>query len=250
MTAAISAEQRKYFSTSGWIIGLLCLLAFGMVMPVGNAISINANPQGTVSIVAGLGGVADFGLMVLMVIAATSVTQEYRFGTANASFLGLPGRVHWLAAKATLMAVIAALSATVLAVLGVVAVSLIAAPNKQDGVSLVAALPQIGMAALTSAVMAVLAVGVGALVRSTAFAVALIVLWPTVVELLLAKLPGLSEHTPKFLLWANAGYAMTGRDMGTEFLWGPGGAVAYLAVIAAVVFVAGAVVTKSVTPSD
>lgn len=144
MTAAISAEQRKYFSTSGWIIGLLCLLAFGMVMPVGNAISINANPQGTVSNVAGLGGVADFGLMVLMVIAATSVTQEYRFGTANASFLGLPGRVHWLAAKATLMAVIAALSATVLAVLGVVAVSLIAAPDKQDGVSLVAALPRLG----------------------------------------------------------------------------------------------------------
>lgn len=131
MTAAISAEQRKYFSTSGWIIGLLCLLAFGMVMPVGNAISVNANTQGTVSNVAGLGGVADFGLMVLMVIAATSVTQEYRFGTANASFLGLPGRVHWLAAKATLMAVIAALSATVLAVLGVVAVSLIAAPNSR-----------------------------------------------------------------------------------------------------------------------
>lgn len=55
MTAAISAEQRKYFSTSGWIIGLLCLLAFGMVMPVGNAISVNANTQGTVSNVAGLG---------------------------------------------------------------------------------------------------------------------------------------------------------------------------------------------------
>lgn len=246
---ALIAEQRKLFSTGGWLIGLVCLVAFGMVMPVGNAITANSS-SAVVSNTAGLAGVADFGLLVLMVLAVVTVTREYQFGTAKTSFLGLPQRWQWLTAKALLMATLGALSSAVMAALGVLAVGAIAVPAKQNGVSVVAALPQVGMAALVTAIILVLVVGVAALVRSTPTAVALVILWPTVVELLLAKLPGLSEYLPKLLIWSNVGYAMTGNDSGVAFLWGPAGAVGYLASLAAILFAAGIVSTLIRPPQE
>ena len=235
MKNSLLAEGTKYFSTPGWALGGLALLFLGLMMPVGN--TLNANLNGApVTLATAMSGVDNIGLIVIMAIAATFVTQEYRYGIVKTSLLATPSRAQWLTAKAILMCVLAGLAALTLAVLSIAAVTILAAPGLNTDVTWAAAAPMVGRTALITAAMTLLAIAVGGLLRATPSAVTLIIAWPTIIELLISRLPGLSDIAPPYLLFSNVAYGIVGTDVALHFPWGPWGAVGYLTIVAGAAF--------------
>jgi hypothetical protein len=90
---------------------------------------------------------------------------------------------------------------------------------------------------------AVLAVGLGALLRHTAAVVAVLVLLPFVVEPLLGTIPQVSGRVGPLLPFANV-YTFTKTPWFQTFpmWWGPTGAALYFAGVVVVVFVAAVAV--------
>jgi hypothetical protein len=94
--------------------------------------------------------------------------------------------------------------------------------------------------AVYAALAAVLGVGVGALLRHTAGAVALLLLWPLVVEPIVANLPDVGTDVGPYLPFGNA-FAFTGVDWlypSYDRPWGPFGSLVYFVVVVAAVFAA------------
>jgi hypothetical protein len=150
------------------------------------------------------------------------------------TFLGTPNRVRVLAAKAVVAAGFSAVVSAV-ATLGSVMLAT-GAP----------AWPTVGAVTLYAVLGAVLAVGLGALVRHSAAAVAVLLLLPFVVEPLLGVSPQLGSRIGPLLPFTNAN-AFTGVTWIQSFSmwWGPAGSALYFAGVAAAVFaVAAAVVTR------
>jgi ABC-2 type transport system permease protein len=175
-------------------------------------------------------GVAALGVPVFMVLAALTVTGEYRTGLIRTTFLATPDRSRVLLAKALLAAAFSALGA---AVLSLVAMAV-------GGVSMsTGAWRTVGAVALYAGVAAVLGVAVGALVRSTAVAVAALLLWPLVIELLVQIVPGVGSRFGPYLPFANAA-EFTGVHwlyLGYQMYWGPWGGLAYFTAVAALLLV-------------
>lgn len=179
-------------------------------------------------------GAAMFGVPVLMILSALTVTGEYRTATIRTTFLATPNRVRVLGAKAI---VAAAFSGVVSAVATLGSVALTAgAPHWRV----------VGAVTLYAVLGAVLAVGLGAVVRHTAAAIAVLLLLPFVVEPLLGVSPQLGARIGPLLPFANAN-AFTGVTWLQPFpmWWGPAGSALYFAAVAAAVFaVAALMVTR------
>jgi uncharacterized protein (DUF2062 family) len=96
---------------------------------------------------------------------------------------------------------------------------------------------------LYAALGAVLAVGLGALVRHSAAAVAVLLLLPFVVEPLIGVSPELGARVGPLLPFTNAN-AFTGVTWLQTFTmwWGPAGSALYFGAVAAAVFAVAAVV--------
>jgi hypothetical protein len=190
-------------------------------------------------------GVAVFGVPIAMVLAAMTVTGEYRTGMIRATFAAVPNRPVVLAAKALVAAVFSGLFTVVLTVAAVVVARLSSDPLVGAGLSLAAGgvWRVVGLMAVYAVLAAVLGVGVGALLRHTAGAVVLLLLWPLVVEPIVANLPDLGPRVTPFLPFGNA-FAFTGVQWlypSSEPPWGPSGALLYFVVFVAAVF-GGAVI--------
>jgi hypothetical protein len=104
----------------------------------------------------------------------------------------------------------------------------------------------IGALALYAALAAVLAVGVAALVRHTAGAVSVLLLWPLLVEPLLANLPGRGAQVGPYLPFANAFRFLEVQWLfpGFAWQWGSFGSLGYFAVIVAAIFAVAVVVVN------
>jgi ABC-2 type transport system permease protein len=128
------------------------------------------------------------GTTVLMVLAALAVTTEYATGTIRTTFLAVPDRGAALRAKALVVAALAGLVGLVAAVAGWAASALLlpGADLALDGLD---AWRQVVGVGLVDAGAAVMAVAVGVLVRHTAGAVALVLVWVGVAEPLVAMVP-------------------------------------------------------------
>ncbi|MDX1871764.1 ABC transporter permease [Mycolicibacterium sp. 120266] len=179
-------------------------------------------------------GAAMFGVPVLMVLSALTVTGEYRTAMIRTTFLGTPNRVRVLAAKAIVAAAFSAVVSAV-ATLG----SFVLATGTPGW-------PTVGAVSLYAVLGAVLAVGLGAVVRHSAAAVAVLLLLPFVVEPLLGVSPQLGSRIGPLLPFTNAN-AFTGVTWIQSFTmwWGPTGSALYFAAVAAAVFaVAAALVTR------
>ncbi|MCW4351827.1 ABC transporter permease [Hoyosella sp. YIM 151337] len=194
-------------------------------------------------------GIHGFGVLVLMILAALVVTSEYRFGVIRNTFLAANQRGKVLLSKAALTAVLAAvLSAAV--TLGALVLAQLAAGSDagaqlglsgSDSGRLLYTIP------LYAALAMFLAVGVGAIVRQTAGAVAILLLWPLVIESIVTVLPRVGEHVGPFLPFANANLFISGDAMavGGNFHWGPWGGIAYFAAFVAIVFAASIALVNS-----
>ena len=178
-------------------------------------------------------GVAVFGVPVLMILSSLTVTNEYRSGLIRTTFMAVPNRTLVLVAKAVVAAVFSGAYAAVM-----VAASIAVARSDPHEWGLVGAI------ALYAMIASVLGVGVGALMRASAGAVALLLLWPLVVEPILANLPNVGTQVGPYLPFANAFIFIRVQWLYPVYAmpWGPGASIVYFAAVTAVVFAAALVV--------
>lgn len=214
----INVERIKLFSTRSpyWCLGsilvaaLLFALLFGLV---------ERGSQATPSLA--LRGVG-LGETVFMVLAALAVTTEYRFSTIRVTFLAAPRRATVLIAKTALLAVLGAVIGFISAM---AAFFLTKALAKDPPAPLVLEgevwRETAGYAALF-AVAAIIAVAVGTIVRQSAGAIAIVLIWPLLLESLVSLIPtvGLKIY-PWLPFQAGAAFISSSEDLAGGGRGGP-----------------------------
>lgn len=188
-------------------------------------------------------GVAVFGVPVLMIVAAMTVTAEYRSGLIATTFMATPDRTLVICSKAVVAAAFAAITAALMVAGSVLVAWLVAAPGVGDGLTPTGTARFAAAVALYAALAAVLGVGVAALLRHTAGAVTVLLLWPLLVEPLLANLPGRGWQIGPYLPFANAFRFLDVQWLFPDFVmpWGTLGSLGYFAAVVGAVFIAALV---------
>lgn len=194
-----------------------------------------------------------FGLAVIIVLAALSITTEYRFGTIKSTFLAVPNRAAVLLAKTGVVALVALVIGEV-AAFGSLGVSALLAPSSDLALNSAADWRQVAGVGVVYAITAVMGVAVGALVRHSAGAISLLLIYAMVAEPLVPIIPSVGEDiykwlpfnvAEKFLSGASAaqGASPEGPPMSTSTL-SPWVALAYFAVVAAVLLTVAIVMVR------
>jgi ABC-2 type transport system permease protein len=244
--AVLNAERIKLSTIRSplWTAALAALLSLGVAALQGaNAYgAADLSPQEAVT------GVVIFGIPVLMILSAMVVTGEYRTGMIRTTFLATPNRTLVLVAKAVVAAVAGGAYAALLVIGAVVVTRLSADPLV--GARLTLAEPAVwrvvGAITLIAMVSASLGVAVGALLRHTAGAVAVLLLWPLVAEPILGNLPNLGGEVGPYLPFVNAFVFIDVQWLFPVYSmpWGGFGSLLYFATIAAVAVVAAVTVVN------
>jgi ABC-2 type transport system permease protein len=193
-------------------------------------------------------GVAVFGVPVLMVLSAMTMTGEYRSGMIGTTFAAVPNRTLVVVAKAVVAAAFSAVFAGAMVIGAVVMARLSADPLLGARLSLTEPGVWRVVWALASfaALAAVLGVGVGALLRYAAGAVAVLLLWPLVVEPIVGNLPSIGSEVGPYLPFGNAFVFVDVQWLYPAYSmpWDRSGSLIYFAAIVAAVFVTAVVVVN------
>ena len=219
--AALNAERIKLTTLRSpvWSVVLVAALSVGLAATAPRTAAL---------------GVVAFGVPVLMVVAALTVTGEYRTRMIATTFLAVPARSVVLGAKAVVAAVFCALSAALMVIASLLVAREALTVRAVAGIALYAALA------------AILGVGVGALLRHSAGAVSVLLLWPLLVEPLVGNLPGRGPQVGPYLPFANMFRFLDVQWLfpGYGWHWGTAGSLAYFAALVAVVFAAALLVVN------
>lgn len=247
----LAVERMKLFSTRSpwWCALITAALVIGFAAlttataPNSDFISVGTTQFGQY-----------FGLTVILVLGALAVTTEYRFGTIRTTFQAIPNRVAALLAKTT---VVSALSLVVglVAAFGALGITALMEPGADLALSTAADWRQVAGQGLVYALAAVMAVSVGILLRHSAAAIALLLIYIGVVESLAPIIPEIGptihEWMPfnvveKFLSGEGAARAVpeAGPPLSTSDL-GPWFALAYFAAIAGALLIAALVTARN-----
>ncbi|MGC7101913.1 hypothetical protein ACPZ19_45180 [Amycolatopsis lurida] len=228
------SERIKLLSTrSPW----WCLVtAFAIV--VGTAALMASAGEGDLSVADTQGG-TKIALGVVVVLAALAVTTEYRFGTIRATFQAAPARGPALVAKAVVVATAAGLAGLLAGPTAWLTAEVLA-PDRTAGLAGGGDWRVVLGSGLLYAISAVIAVAVGVLLRQTAGALALLLVWVLQGEMLLGLIP---EFGPAVRDWLpfRAGAHLVSSNGGPLGHWG---SAAYFAAFAAVLFVFAISVAK------
>lgn len=182
-----------------------------------------------------------FGLAVIMVLGALAVTTEYRFSTIRTTFQAVPHRGSLLLAKTTVVALLALVIGEI-AAFGSWVFGLLVRPQFDLALNSTADWINVAGVGAIYAIASVIAFAVGLLVRHSAGAVALLMIYTLAVENLVSMIPSVGpamyEWMPfnvanKFLTGASDAGAAGGPVASTSSL-SPGWALAYFAAFAAV----------------
>ena len=228
--AVLNAERIKLFTTRSllWSAAAIAVLSLGLA-------AIQASTTygpGAVAPEKAAMGVAVFGVPVMMILSALTVTNEYRNGLIRTTFAAVPNRTLVLLAKAVVAALVSGIYAAVMVMASIV----VAHSDPRDW-------RLVGAIALYAMLAAVLGVGVGALVLASAGAVALLLLWPLVAEPLLGNMPNISGRIGPYLPFANAFTFIDVQWLYPYYAmpWGPVSSIVYFGFVVAAVFVAALV---------
>jgi len=232
----LATERIKLFTTrSPW---WSMLLALGLSVGFAALIVTNSTGGDVVSVRVAESGY-QFSLVVMMVMAALAVTTEYRFSTIRVSFQAVPNRTALLLAKTTVVAVLAAVVGEV-AAFASWAVARMIHPNVGLALNTEQAWRNVAGMGLVYAVTAVIAVAVGILIRQTAGAVAILLIYSLLVENLVSLIPKIGQHIQQWMPFTEAnnflvaGSADAGRRGIEAMPLGAWPSLAYFAGIAAV----------------
>lgn len=232
----LAVERIKLFSTRSplWCTLLALALSIGFAALIASTTDGDSVPLSMTQIG------YQFGLMVTMVMAALAVTTEYRFGTIRATFQATPNRTKVLLAKAALVGSLGFVIGE-LAAFGSLAVTKLIAPGSDLALSESHEWRQVVGVGLVFLVGSVLALAVGVLLRQTAGAVAVLLLWPLLVESMTPLIPSIGEDLGKWMPFGAADHFLTGGSpagaqppgMGApaDMPFGPWAALAYFAAI-------------------
>jgi hypothetical protein len=156
-----------------------------------------------------------------------------------------------LVAKGLLLGGVGAAGAILMATVVIPLAGLVADPGRHGDLGFGTAGGTIGALAITCAAAVLLALGIGALVRSSALAVAVVVLWPGILELTVARLPGVGEYLAPFLPLGNAILGITGKAYkNVDYLWGQMGGLTYFVCFAVVFLDPGTQYLAGCQPGD
>jgi ABC-2 type transport system permease protein len=230
--ALMAAERIKMASTrSPWWCGAS---AVALAVWLTGVFTVASEGDTTEPAIFGGPFVLMFPLVIVMVMATVSVTTEYRFSTIRATFQAAPNRTAVLLAKAVVAAGVGAFVGLVAALASYLTSFLL-----QPLADLSFAAPErvrvmVG-AVLVFAVASVLALAVGILVRQTAGAVSLLLVWALLVENLMAAIPNVGAAVQPWLPFTNALNTLSahGPPEGAHVVFGPWGSLGYLGMVAA-----------------
>lgn len=184
----------------------------------------------------------NFGLVVVMVMAALAITTEYRFSTIRATFQAIPNRNAVLVAKTTVVAAFAGVIGLVGA-FGSVAISKLIKSNADLSINTAFEWRAVAGVGLVYAFAAIIAVAVGSLVRHSAGAISIVLIYSQLVEGLVSLIPKVGDDIQKWMPFYVANRFLTGNPDITnrriedgpppsESLLSPWWAMAYFAGIA------------------
>jgi ABC-2 type transport system permease protein len=204
----------------------------------------DVDAKGVVGLVSGTSVVT---ALLLGVIGATAITGEFGFGTIRPTFAAMPRRWTVITAKAIVTAVVALAAEAVVVIVTYVACAVVAS-NRDRPISLsdvpAGAAPLIGVVVFAG-IVGLLGYGLGLLIRNTPATVAVLLVWPLVIEGLLAALLGAAgvDNPLKFMPY-NSGIQLGNPDAGTDpsvLSRVPAGL--YFGTVTAVILVVGALLT-------
>jgi len=229
----IAAERIKLVSTRSpwWCAGLAIVASLGL----SSLIAVATTKDGQVATVASTQLGYTLGMAVVMVMATLAVTTEYSVGTIRTTFMAVPRRTPALLAKASVVAVLAAVIGLISA-FGAWGVSLLILPGSDLSLAGGDDWRHVAGFGLVYQIAAVIAVAVAILVRHTAAAVSIVLVWALMAEQLLEIIPGVGEMVGPWLPFRAAQDFLTGEGPTADGLLGGGPwvALAYFAVVAAV----------------
>jgi ABC-2 type transport system permease protein len=239
----LAVERIKLFSTRSpwWCIALAAVIMFGFSALV-MALSSGEEIPLTVSATQFGYGLA---LNVILVMSVIAVTTEYRTGTIKATFMAVPNRTAALLAKAALVALVSGVVGEVIA-FGAYGIGRLIKPNADLAIDTAAEWRFVAGVGLVFALSSVIAISVGALVRHTAGAIAILLVWTMLVEGLVGIIPRVGDDIQRWLPWIQANHFLTsgsgepageGPSLGLDMPFGPWGALAYVAGFTALIMV-------------
>ncbi|UYP18298.1 ABC transporter permease [Rhodococcus sp. Z13] len=248
----LRAERIKLTSVQSplWCTVIIVALGLGLAAILGSVSRTSVGMDDEMGVFyptvdTAISGVTGFGVLVLMILAALSVTSEYRFGIIRTTFQATPNRALLLTMKALLIGVFGAVLTFAVALGAFFVAKALAGPDA--GRELVLDGGDSWRAIYGTAIYAflcvVLAVGVGTLLRQSAGTIALLMLWPLLIESLFALFGSVGAKIQPFLPFANANHFL-GQEPSVDFHWGPWGSLLYFAVFSVVVFAISIVVVK------
>ncbi|WP_127782938.1 hypothetical protein [Rhodococcus sp. X156] len=241
----LQVERIKLTSTRSpwWCAAIAALISFGFALLF--ALTYRGDvpqdvPDYDLTLV--LTGASGMGMYVIMIMAALSITTEYRFGVIRTTFQAAPRRWQVLAAKAGFLGVIGLVLGEIFAFGSVALARLLnstALPvSSEEDWRLVAG------TGVIYGLSAVLAVAVGALLRQSAGAIALLLLWPLLVEGLVTLIPKVGDDIGEWMPFANANHFLTDGFVTGDYPLSPWGSLVYFVLFVAVVFAAAVAVVS------
>ena len=193
--------------TMNWVLGIIAI-AFPLVVTLLNAWLQGDNGDFTAkSLVEVVSGTSYVTVLLLMVLSATHITNEYGFGTIRPTFAATPRRSRVIAAKAVVLVLFSVVLQVVVVGVGLGLGKVLAehrgatidfSTSANQGTDLL--VPLVGMLVLT-ACAALLGLGVGMLVKSTPMSITALILWPLLIESLLGGVIMLITHHARAAFW-------------------------------------------------
>ncbi|MTD15867.1 hypothetical protein GIS00_18180 [Nakamurella sp. YIM 132087] len=191
----VNVERIKLFSTRSPYWCLVAILVASALFALLAGLLENGRNAVPTFALSGVG----LGQNIFLVLAALAVTTEYRFGTIRTAFLATPNRFAVLLSKTVVLAVLGAVIGFICAV-GAFFLTKLLAKSPPLPLDLQGELWRVvaGHAVLFP-ICAVIAVAVGSLLRQSAGAVAILLLWPLLVEQLVGLIPTVGEKIGPWL---------------------------------------------------
>ena len=266
MINLIKSEWIKLKSTKAlWATSILVLLLsglFAMMMGLGFGMSLTdeevkkdpllyAQMVESISPMQALSGFSLFGIIVIIIQACMTVTSEYGNGSAKTTLLATPKRWSVPVAKFVVYGIIAAIVAFLAQVISVPIARWALSWNVDDS-SLLDRLSFstddtwrfIGLNCLYAVLVVMIAIGVSYLIRHTAGAISVLLMWILIVELMLVgQIPWVRDWLPPYLPFKNMDAAVQGTEV-PDAPWGSTGSLIYFVVWALAIFIAGIVALK------
>ncbi|MFK0243155.1 ABC transporter permease [Amycolatopsis azurea] len=234
----LAVERIKLFTTrSPWWCALITLaVVIGFA-----AIFAGAAPTGEFTDVSNSQFGYVFGMTVIMVLAALSVTTEYRFGTIRTTFQAVPNRKAALLAKT---GVVALLSLVIGEIAAFAAWGLALVMRPEDlTLNTTAEWISVAGVGVVFALASVIAVAVGILIRQSAGAISLLLIYTLAVENLIQLIPKIGKDIYDWMPFHVADRFLNGSGpAAADAPLSQGGSLAYFAGFALVMLIVSLVV--------